>query len=75
MTNQLVDYNVVLFMKIIHGIFTDSDGSTKKTLNGTWILADEFVSIKPGMNLRAGTTTFEARVVGLEDYKKNEKMS
>lgn len=39
----------------------DSDGS-KKTMNGTWYLADEFIRVKSGMNIRAGTTTFEALI-------------
>ena len=37
----------------------DSDG-VKTTLNGTWYLADDFNVITSKMNLRAGTTTFEA---------------
>lgn len=37
----------------------DSDGA-KKSLNGTWFLADEHILIEHGMLIRVGTTTFEA---------------
>lgn len=40
----------------------DSDGSTKKSLNGTWFLADEYIKIETGMLIRVGTTTFEAEL-------------
>ena len=37
----------------------DGDGA-KKSLNGTWVLADEYILIEKGMQIRVGTTTFEA---------------
>lgn len=40
----------------------DSDGSSKKSLNGTWFLADEYILIEQGMMIRVGTTTFEADI-------------
>mmetsp|Transcript_9465 Transcript_9465/g.9797 ORF Transcript_9465/g.9797 Transcript_9465/m.9797 type:complete len:364 (+) Transcript_9465:37-1128(+) len=38
----------------------DSDGCGKKSLNGTWFLADDYIKIESGMLVRVGTTTFEA---------------
>lgn len=39
----------------------DSDGN-KKSLNGTWYLADEFVKLEQGMNIRVGTTILEVNM-------------
>ena len=45
-----------------HWQIVDSDG-TKKSLNGTWYLADEYTQITNGMYIRAGTTTFACQIV------------
>lgn len=44
-------------------IIVDSDGiGIKKSLNGTWYLADEDVVISTGTIIRVGTTTMEATI-------------
>lgn len=40
----------------------DSDGKDKKSLNGTWFLADDEVIIATGTVIRVGTTTLEATI-------------
>lgn len=40
----------------------DSDGRAKKSLNGTWYLADEEVVITTGTIIRVGTMTMEATI-------------
>ena len=39
----------------------DGDGN-KKSLNGTWFFADEYITINEGMIFRAGTTSFKAHL-------------
>ena len=45
----------------------DSDGGNKKSLNGTWFLADEYILIEQGMLIRVGTTTFESELKEIRD--------
>ena len=40
----------------------DSDG-VKPSLNRTWFLADEYILVEHGMEIRVGTTTFEAALL------------
>jgi hypothetical protein len=40
----------------------DSDGMTD-SLNGTWLLADEYIDVYEDMVFRAGTTSFKANLV------------
>jgi hypothetical protein len=52
---------------ILHRLFyegnnwyiVDGDGE-KESLNGTWLLVDEYMDIYEGMIVRAGTTSFKA---------------
>ena len=39
----------------------DGDG-VKKSLNGTWFFADEYITINEGMIFRAGSTTFKSHL-------------
>ena len=39
----------------------DGDG-IKKSLNGTWFFADEYITINEGMIFRAGSTTFKSHL-------------
>jgi hypothetical protein len=45
----------------------DSDGGNKKSLNGTWFLADEYILIEQRMLIRVGTTTFESELKEVRD--------
>lgn len=42
----------------------DNDGTNKrKTLNGTWYLADKFTTLYDETSVRVGTTVFRSNII------------
>lgn len=69
-TNDIdIDFNdestsrlqTTIFYENNNWYIVDGDGN-KKSLNGTWFFADEYITINEGMIFRAGTTSFKAHL-------------
>lgn len=54
-------FQTVIFFQNNNWYISDGDGE-KRSLNGTWFLAEEYVTLKNGMIFRAGTTSFQTRL-------------
>lgn len=54
-------YQTIIFFQNNNWYITDGDGE-KHSLNGTWYLAEEYVTVNEGMIFRAGSTSFQAHL-------------
>ena len=68
---QFYDENIsrtqsTVFFKDSNWYLIDSDGELS-SMNGTWLLADDFYLLEKGIILRAGTTSFECSLI--ESYE------